>query len=116
MLGGVGEDERGDVGQHDGGARHNEESSSPSANKYVVAIAIIEYLTPYALNITLTSSSQRQSDLQTSAWTGSCWRASSDEAGSSSAATWCCLITLKLSPKWSTNLSIGNVANNNAFN
>ena len=37
VLGGVGEDERGDVGQHDGGARHHEESSSPSANKYVVA-------------------------------------------------------------------------------
>ena len=62
--------------------------------------------TQNCLNITLTSSSQRQSDLQTSAWTGSCWRASSDEARSSSAATWCCLITLKLSPKWSTNLSI----------
>ena len=36
VLGGVGEDERGDVGQHDGGARHHEESSSPPANKYVV--------------------------------------------------------------------------------
>jgi len=30
VLGGVGEDERGDVGQHDGGARHHEEGSSPS--------------------------------------------------------------------------------------
>ena len=40
VLGGVGEDERGDVGQHDGGARHHEESSSPSAITNNVATSI----------------------------------------------------------------------------
>ena len=40
VLGGVGEDERGDVGQHDGGTRHHEESSSPSATKNYVVTSI----------------------------------------------------------------------------
>ena len=46
MLGGVGEDERGDVGQHDGGARHHEEGSSPSANTNYVS----KYVTQNGLN------------------------------------------------------------------
>ena len=48
VLGGVGEDERGDVGQHDGGARHHEEGSSPSANTNYVVTS--KYVTQNGLN------------------------------------------------------------------